>query len=147
MTDSFWMLRAIQLAKATREAGDPPYAAIVLDENGREIAAAGNTVRSDRLTTRHAEINAIEAAQRALGRRDLSGCTLVSSAEPCPMCAGAIHWAGLSALVFGASIPSIKAMTAGGHRQIPIRAATVLEQTACEVRGPVAEAMALDLFV
>ena len=121
-------------------------ALIVLDN--REIAACGNSVRSDRMSTRHAEINAIEVAQKALGSRDLSGCTLYTSAEPCPMCAGAIHWAKVSRLVYGASISSLRVMgEENTGRQLPLRCWEVLEDSGCKIVGSVAEDRALELFL
>lgn len=139
--------RAIELAREAKTAGDAPFGALILDGAGRPLAEGRNRVRSDGLATRHAEICAIEAAELALGRADLSGCTLVASAEPCPMCAGAVHWTGLSRVVFGVSIARIQAETPGGERQIPIDVRQVLAGREVEVIGPLLEEEALQAML
>ncbi|MDD8016577.1 MAG: nucleoside deaminase, partial [Acidobacteriota bacterium] len=71
-------------------AGGPFGACIVKD--GRVVATARNTVLKND-STAHAEVNAIRKACRKLDTFDLSGCEIYSTAEPCPMCFSAIHWA------------------------------------------------------
>ncbi len=106
------------MALAVREArknlvrpdGGPFGACIVRD--GRVVAVARNTVlRHD--ATCHAEVNAIRKASRKLGAFDLSGCEIYSTAEPCPMCFGAIHWARIGTVYYGAGIRD--AARAGFH--------------------------------
>ncbi|MDX1606550.1 MAG: nucleoside deaminase [Candidatus Competibacterales bacterium] len=137
--------RAFELAAMARGQGDGPYGSLILDVCGRVVAEAGNSVATDGCSTRHAELNAIEQAQARLGR-DLSGATLVSSAEPCPMCAGAIYWAGLSRLVYGASIAAIIRHT--GRDQIRLDCRTVLgaSERTIEVIGPLLEEQALGVL-
>ncbi len=99
----------LQLQQETREAvaqGSGPFMAAVYDEDGRLIAKAANSVLRDRCSTRHAEMNAIEAAQKALRCYDLSpyGLSLYVSAEPCMMCLGSIMWSGIRAVYYG--VPS-----------------------------------------
>jgi tRNA(Arg) A34 adenosine deaminase TadA len=62
-----------------------------------------NTVVESHDPTAHAEIAAIREACERLGTHDLSGCTLYTSCEPCPMCLGAIYWAGIDRVVYAAS--------------------------------------------
>jgi tRNA(Arg) A34 adenosine deaminase TadA len=131
--------RAVALAREAKAAGDGPFGALILDHAGNTLAEGRNGVQSDGLSTRHAEVCAIEAAERALGRADLGGCTLVASAEPCPMCAGAIHWAGLSRVVYGVSIARIQAELPSGDRQIPIGVRQILAGREVEVLGPLLE--------
>ena len=106
------------MALAVREArknlarpdGGPFGACIVKD--GRVVAVARNTVlRHD--ATCHAEVNAIRKASRKLGTFDLGGCEIYSTAEPCPMCFGAIHWARIGTVYYGAGIRD--AARAGFH--------------------------------
>lgn len=78
-----------------------PFGAVVIRE-GMLISRAHNTVLSDRDPTAHAEINAIREACRILGRHDLSDCTLITTCEPCPMCLGAILWARIPTVLYGA---------------------------------------------
>jgi len=85
-----------------------PFAAAVFDaDSGRLIAAGVNMVTRVGLSIAHAEIVALSQAQAVLGSFDLGGggmpnCELVSSAEPCAMCMGAIPWSGVRSLVCGA---------------------------------------------
>ena len=83
--DARMMARCIELARAGGKAGEYPFAAIVC-RGGVVIAEATNQVASEGDVTRHAEIVAISRAQRTIGSRDLSGCTLYTTVEPCPMC-------------------------------------------------------------
>ena len=80
-----------------------PFGACII-RRGRLIATAHNTVLRDQDPTCHAEINVIREACRKLGTFDLSGCTLYTTAEPCPMCFGAIYWARLARVVIGADM-------------------------------------------
>ena len=78
--------------------GGPFGAAIVKD--GKIIASAHNTVVESKDATAHAEVNAIRKASKVLNTHDLSGCTLYTSAEPCPMCLSAIIWANIKEVYY-----------------------------------------------
>jgi len=100
---SRFLQEAILLARdrmRAREGG--PFGALVV-RDGEVIARGWNRVPSSCDPTAHAEIVAIRAACEALGDFRLSGCTIYSSCEPCPMCLGAIYWARLERLVFAAT--------------------------------------------
>ena len=99
-----WMRSALAEAQLAAEAGEVPVGAVVVC-GGELIARAGNQRETARDPLAHAEILVIRAAAAALGRWRLSGCTLVVTLEPCPMCAGAIVNARLDRLVYGASDP------------------------------------------
>ncbi len=71
-----------------------PFGAVIV-KNGKIVASAHNTVIEDNDATAHAEINAIRKASKILNTSDLSGCTLYTSTEPCPMCLAAIIWANI----------------------------------------------------
>jgi len=97
------MKMAIRKAQETMKRNyGGPFGAAILDPNGQIIAVASNTVLKDHDATAHAEINAIRQASLALGTHDLSGCILVATAYPCPMCLGAIIWANIKSVVYGA---------------------------------------------
>ncbi len=81
-----------------------PFGAVIVGPNGKVIAKAHNTVWKDTNPTAHAEINAIKKACKKLGTIDLSGCTIYSTTEPCPMCFSAIHWARIDKIVYGTRI-------------------------------------------
>ena len=115
------MEQAIAVCEKGIKMGESPFGAVIASRNGDVVCAAHNTVRSTRDATAHAEINAIREACRRLGSIDLSGHLIVSTCEPCPMCAGAIHWARLDAVVYGAAIED--AVRAGFHElSMPCRA-------------------------
>ena len=96
------MRQAIELARENASsAGGGPFGAVVVKE-GRVISACSNSVTPDNDPTAHAEVNAIRTACRELGTFDLSGCTLYSSCEPCPMCLSAAYWARVDKIVFAA---------------------------------------------
>ena len=101
--DERWMQRAIEIARRGIAAGQSPFGAVVI-RGGKLVAEAHNAVIAETDPTSHAEVRAIRAASRTLGTIDLSDCVLYSTCEPCPMCFGAIHWARLHRLVFGARI-------------------------------------------
>jgi tRNA(Arg) A34 adenosine deaminase TadA len=93
-------------------AGQSPFGAVIV-RDGAIVAATHNTVWRDGDPTAHAEVNCIRAAASALALIDLTGCTLYSTCEPCPMCLAAIHWAKIDRVVFGATIAD--AALAGFH--------------------------------
>jgi len=103
MSDDATHLRhAIALAKEHMLAGDGgPFGAVIVRE-GKVIAEGWNRVTSTNDPTAHAEVTAIRRACEAEGSFQLPGAVLYTSCEPCPMCLGAIYWAGLSRIVFAA---------------------------------------------
>ncbi|MFI6078308.1 nucleoside deaminase [Actinoplanes sp. NPDC051343] len=103
-----WMRRAIEVASAFPE--DVPVGALVLDPDGRELAAAGNEREAIGDPTAHAEILALRRAAVIAGSWRLTGCTLVVTLEPCTMCAGALVLARVATLVFGAWEPKTGAV-------------------------------------
>jgi tRNA(adenine34) deaminase len=88
---------------AAAPAGDVPVGAVVLDPGGSVLAGAANRREADADPTAHAEIVALRAAGRRLGRWRLADCTLVVTLEPCTMCAGAVIAARVPRLIFGAA--------------------------------------------
>jgi tRNA(Arg) A34 adenosine deaminase TadA len=103
MTEEDFMRRAIETTRAGIAAGQSPFGAVIV-KGGAVVAATHNTLWRDTDPTAHAEVNCVRAAAKALGTVDLSGSTLYSTCEPCPMCLAAIHWAKIDRVVFGATI-------------------------------------------
>jgi len=103
MGDREFMLVALEKAFLGLRKCQTPFGACVV-KDGRVVASAHNTVWSDCDSTAHAEVNAIRKACRRLKTIDLSGCTIYSTCEPCPMCFSAIHWAGIGRAVYGCTI-------------------------------------------
>lgn len=100
--DSYYMKQALAEAKAAEEEGEIPIGAVVVCQ-GRIIAKAHNMTQRLIDVTAHAEMQAITSASAGLGNKYLNECTLYVTIEPCVMCAGAIAWAQLGRLVFGAA--------------------------------------------
>jgi len=96
------MMRAIQLAiENVRSGQGGPFGALVVKENAI-VAGGANRVTSTNDPTAHAEVVAIREACAKLGSFELKGCELYTSCEPCPMCLGAMYWAHVSRVYFGA---------------------------------------------
>jgi guanine deaminase len=108
----FMRLALAEALEHLEEAHGGPFGACLVLEN-EVLAVAHNTVLRDREPTAHAEISAIRAAAARLGTRDLSGCVIYSTTEPCPMCFGAIHWARIDRLVYGTRIEDVGALGFG----------------------------------
>jgi len=94
------MLDAIQLSLDNLKLGGGPFGAVIV-KDGEIISASANSVTRDNDPTAHAEVKAIREACKALNTFDLSGCTIYTSCEPCPMCLGAIYWAHLDNVYYG----------------------------------------------
>ncbi len=99
------MEAALQAAREAGARGEVPVGAAVLGPDGAALAVAGNRVEADRDASAHAELLAMRAAARALGRPRLLGCTLAVTLEPCPMCAAAAVHFRVARVVFGAYDP------------------------------------------
>ena len=92
----------VALDEARLSGADVPVGAVVIDASGALIARAHNQREATGDPTAHAEVLAVRAAAAVLGEWRLSGCTLVVTLEPCPMCAGAIGLSRVDRVVFGA---------------------------------------------
>jgi tRNA(adenine34) deaminase len=103
MSQSFMDL-ALDLARAAGEAGEVPVGCVVV-RGGEVVARAANRTLADRDPTGHAEMLAIREAARALGSERLTDCDVYVTLEPCAMCAGAISFARIRRLYYGAGDP------------------------------------------
>lgn len=77
-----------------------PFGAVIVDKVGNIIAKGNNMVLANNDPTAHAEVTVIREACKKLGTYDLSGCTLYTSCEPCPMCLSAIIWANIKEVYY-----------------------------------------------
>ena len=93
---------ALAEAEAAAARGDVPVGAVLVDGDGRLLAAAGNRVEADHDPTAHAEMLVLRAGTARLGAARLTECDLYVTLEPCAMCAAAIALAHLRRLYFGA---------------------------------------------
>lgn len=100
-TDEQFMRKALAEAEESARVGEIPIGAIVVCK-GRVISRAHNLTETLCDVTAHAEMQAITSAANTLGGKYLTDCTLYVTVEPCVMCAGAIGWAQIPRIVFGA---------------------------------------------
>lgn len=98
----YYMKFALREAEAARDRNEIPVGAVVIC-NDRIIARAHNLTETLTDVTAHAEMQVITAAANVLGGKYLTGCTLYVTVEPCVMCAGALGWSQIGAVVYGAS--------------------------------------------
>ena len=99
--DEMYMQRALDEARQAFDEGEIPIGAVVVCRD-RIIARTHNLTETLCDVTAHAEMQAITAAANTLGGKYLTDCTLYVTVEPCPMCAGAIGWAQIPRIVYGA---------------------------------------------
>ncbi len=102
LDDNYFMRQALLEAQKAFEQDEVPVGAVVVADQ-RIIARTHNLTEMLHDVTAHAEMQAITAAANILGGKYLTDCTLYVTLEPCPMCAGALRWAQLSRLVYGAA--------------------------------------------
>ena len=99
--DKYYMKQALAEARKAFERGEVPVGSVVVCQN-RVIARSHNLTETLNDVTAHAEMQAITAASDYLGGKYLTNCTLYVTVEPCVMCAGAIAWAQMGKLIYGA---------------------------------------------
>jgi len=101
------MRLAIDEARKALENGEGMAFGAVIVKDSEIISSAHNTVNKDKSPISHAETNAIDMACKKLKSKDLSGATLYSTCEPCPMCFAASRWVNISKLKFGVSLQDV----------------------------------------
>jgi tRNA(adenine34) deaminase len=102
MNQEYFMRLALEAAKK----GDAPYGAVIV-KNNEVVAVAHNTVKQDCDPSAHAEINVIRSLTAKLKNPSLEGYSIYTTGEPCPMCATACVWTGISEIIYGASIQDL----------------------------------------
>lgn len=112
-SDTYFMKQALAEAQKAFEAGEVPVGAVITCDH-RIIARSHNQTEQLTDVTAHAEILALTAASGHLGSKYLQDCTLFVTLEPCVMCAGALFWAQIGRIVYGASDDKRGFMLSGG---------------------------------
>jgi len=102
LDDEYFMRQALQEAQRAFEKEEVPVGAVIVADQ-RIIARAHNLTEMLNDVTAHAEMQAVTAAANVLGGKYLTDCTLYVTVEPCPMCAGALRWAQITRVVYGAA--------------------------------------------
>lgn len=134
------MRRAIALAERARANGNHPFGALLTDDNGDILLEAENSVVTERDVTGHAELNLVRLASKQFDAEFLATCSLYTSTEPCPMCAGAIFWSNIRRVVFGLSESRLYEMVADDTSEalrMPANELFALGKKAISVVGPV----------
>lgn len=139
---------AIEVARRASARGNRPFGALLVAEDGRVLGLGENTQVTDEHVLAHAEMNLLQRATRAHSAEALAGATLYTSAEPCPMCAGAIFWSGIGRLVFGLGADRLHTLTGRPNEMLRASARGVLASAGrrVEVVGPLLEDEASLLF-
>lgn len=104
LSDQYFMQQALKQAHEAFAKDEVPVGAVVVSQ-GQLIAKAHNLTETLNDVTAHAEMLAVTASAEALGGKYLNNCTLYVTVEPCPMCAGALNWAQMGRVVYGAADP------------------------------------------
>lgn len=104
MNDSDFMLLAIKAASSSKETIP---VGVVIVKDGVLLATSHNSQHLDHDMTSHAELKALRIAERQLNNKNITGCTLYTTCEPCTMCASALFYANISKIVYGASMADI----------------------------------------
>ncbi|MGO9006267.1 MAG: nucleoside deaminase [Beijerinckiaceae bacterium] len=130
------MLRCIELSRTAGKLGEFPFAALVC-ENEEIIVEATNRVVREADVTRHAELVAISEAQKLLGRKDLSSCTIYSNVEPCAMCSFPIRETRIHKVVYAIGSPMM-----GGFSKFSVLHDREMSKVMPEVFGGVPEVIA-----
>jgi tRNA(adenine34) deaminase len=147
-SDLRYLRYAILIAERAREHGSPPFGALLVSDRGWILQEGENTQGATSDCTGHAETNLLREATRRFSRSLLSHSSLYTSAEPCPMCAGAIFWSGVGRVVYGLSSEHLYALTQNNAEHLFEHCADVLAKGThrVEVCGPMLEDEAEQVF-
>jgi tRNA(Arg) A34 adenosine deaminase TadA len=133
---------AIETALSAREHGNHPFGAVLADSSGKILLRAENTVVTSRDITAHAELNLVREATSNYEPEFLATCTLYSSTEPCPMCAGGIFWSNIRRVVYGLSEEGLYEITGDDTEEVLLlscREVFAQGEKSIEVVGPLLE--------
>ncbi|WP_432695235.1 nucleoside deaminase [Marinobacterium sp. YM272] len=132
----------IEVAKESVKSGNHPFGAMLVGPNGEVLITSGNTYKEDK-GVGHAEANVARAASQQYDPEFLEQCTLITSVEPCCMCAGSVYWAGIGSVVFGLTEKRLAEMTGDNPENLTLdlacRDVFAAGQRKVDVRGPYVE--------
>jgi tRNA(Arg) A34 adenosine deaminase TadA len=142
LDDQKFIRSSIELAQKARDGGNHPFGALLVDNEGNILLEAENTVLTAGDCTGHAETNLMRAASAKYDPDFLAQCTLYTSTEPCPMCAGAIFWGNVRRVVFGLGEKSLYEIVGWDTEEVlylPCRELFDKGKKEIEVVGPILE--------
>jgi len=144
--DVAFLRRAIEVSRESREHGNTPFGAILVDENKNIVLEQENREISEHICTGHAETSLMEEASRRFDHDYLWQCTIYTTGEPCAMCSGAIYWANVGRVVYAMTERDILAQTGDSEQNptldTPCRQIFASSQKNIEVVGPFPELVA-----
>ncbi|MEJ2599284.1 MAG: nucleoside deaminase [Anaerolineales bacterium] len=142
LNDQNLIRAAINVAFKSRENGNHPFGALLVDRNGNILMEAENTVITGKDCTGHAETNLMRKASKKYDAEFLAGCSLYTSTEPCPMCSGAIFWGDVGRVVYAVSQKRLHSLMGEKTREVLLitcREVFDKGKKSIEVVGPILE--------
>lgn len=141
--DVAFLRRAIEVSRRSREHGNTPFGAILVDEHKNVVLEQENREVTAHICTGHAETSLMEAASRKFDHDYLWQCTIYTTGEPCAMCSGAIYWAGIGRVVYGMTERRLLQLTGSNEQNptfdLPCRDVFARGQKDIKVEGPFPE--------
>ena len=139
---------SIDIARKSRKNGNHPFGSILVDQEGQILMEVENTVVTGKDSTGHSETNLMRLASEQYDSDFLAKCTIYTSTEPCPMCAGAIYWGNVRRVVYGLSQEGLYGMIGGDNEEallLPCREIFAKGKKQIEVVGPILEVEAREV--
>jgi tRNA(Arg) A34 adenosine deaminase TadA len=134
--DEAFLRRAIELAAASRAAGQAPYGSLLVGPDGQVLAEDHNTVLADNDISAHPEQKLARWAARELDADTAAGTTMYTSCQPCGMCTGAIDRSGLGRVVFALSNEQFTELfPTAGFAPVPQHGPALLEEARVPLDG------------
>ena len=143
MDHVYYLKKAIEVSKKSREHGNTPFGALLVDKDGNILMEQENIEITEKICTGHAEATLAARASQTYSKDFLWQCTLYTTAEPCAMCAGAIYWANIGRVVYGMTERRLLELTGSQEQNptfdLPCRQVFARGQKDITVIGPVPE--------
>jgi len=140
---TFYLRQAIEVSKRSREHGNTPFGALLVDKEGNILMEQENIEITEKLCTGHAETTLAARASQTYSKAFLWDCTLYTTAEPCAMCSGAIYWANIGRVVYGMTERRLLQLTGSNEQNptfdLPCREVFARGQKNIQVVGPFPE--------
>ena len=131
-----FLRRAIELAAAAREAGNPPFGSLLVGPDGTVLAEEQNSTITDGDISFHPELKLAVWAARELSPEQAAGTTMYTSCEPCGMCAGALARSGLGRVVYALSGEQLGGLKpTGGFPDVPQEGPALYDEARVPVDG------------
>lgn len=139
----YYLQKAIEVSRLSREHGNTPFGAILVDADGNILLSQENVEITLHKCTGHAETLLAERASELYSKDFLWNCTLYTTAEPCSMCSGAIYWANIGTVVYAMTEKRLLELTGSNEQNptfdLPCREIFKHGQKAITVIGPFPE--------